>query len=24
VAVTVNSGDTVRYRREYFTAGVAQ
>jgi Ca-activated chloride channel family protein len=24
VAVTVNTGDTVRYRREYFTAGVAQ
>ena len=24
VAVTVNTGDTVRYRKEYFTAGVAQ
>jgi Ca-activated chloride channel homolog len=24
VAVRVNTGDTVRYRREYFTAGVAQ
>ena len=24
VVVTVNTGDTVRYRKEYFTAGVAQ
>ena len=24
VAVSVNTGDTVRYRKEYFTAGVAQ
>jgi Ca-activated chloride channel family protein len=24
VAVTLNTGDTVRYRKEYFTAGVAQ
>ena len=24
VDVTVNTGDTVRYRKEYFTAGVAQ
>ncbi len=24
VAITVNTGDTVRYRKEYFTAGVAQ
>jgi Ca-activated chloride channel family protein len=24
VGVTVNTGDTVRYRKEYFTAGVAQ
>jgi len=24
VVVTVNTGDNVRYRKEYFTAGAAQ